>query len=576
MVEPNILSEEILAVSVEKKSDSIYRVDMGVNFAGWTSIKVRGTPGQKIDFLFSEREGEEMTFRNYSAFIIGPSGAGEFRNRFNYSSGRWITIKGLAQPPALADIRGWVVSTGYQPAATFECSDSLQNWIYNKVRWNFENLSLGGYVVDCPQRERLGYGGDAHATSETGMFNYKLGAFYTKWMEDWRDVQGNKEMDASNYGGNADEGILPHTAPTYQGGGGPAWGGITVTLPWQMYLHEGDKRILEKNFEMIRRWLAFLESHTGPGKLMVRFGGTWDFLGDWLWPGANAEGMNNDKPENICFNNAYRVYNLRTAAKIARALGRTAEANAWIQQADEASAAIHAKYYNENDYSYADSTMRNLAAVLLAEVPPANLRSRVMKRLEKEIVVHQRGHIDAGITAGALLFKLLRQEGRDDLLYSMTSQMDYPGWGYMKANGATSLWEMWEKDLPGHSLLHSSYLYPGAWYIEGVAGIRRDEDHPGFQRFIIRPPLVDATPLTWVKASYDAPAGKINVAWEKKGGNFKMNVIVPANTKATVYFPFKSKQAVQSSSALAKKIKYDKGYAVFEVPAGNYTFSENR
>ncbi len=42
------------------------------------------------------------------------------------------------------------------------------------------------------KRERLGYGGDAHATCETGMFNYKTAAFYTKWMEDWRDNQGSR------------------------------------------------------------------------------------------------------------------------------------------------------------------------------------------------------------------------------------------------------------------------------------------------------------------------------------------------------------------------------------------------
>lgn len=63
----------------------------------------------------------------------------------------------------------------------------------------------------------------------------------------------------------------------------------------------------------------------------------------------------------------------------------------------------------------------------------------------------------------------------------MTSKVTYPSWGYMKANQATSLWEMWEKDLPGHSLLHSSYLYPGAWMIDGLAGIKKNRN-PAMQR----------------------------------------------------------------------------------------------
>ena len=80
--------------------------------------------------------------------------------------------------------------TDYRRAADFECSNRLLNDIYQATRWTFENLSLGGYVVDCPHRERMGGGGDAHATRETALNRYHLGAFYTKWARDWRDVQG--------------------------------------------------------------------------------------------------------------------------------------------------------------------------------------------------------------------------------------------------------------------------------------------------------------------------------------------------------------------------------------------------
>src|SRR5690606_9719189 len=127
------------------------------------------------------------------------------------------------------------------------------------------------------------------------------------------------------------------------------------------------------------------------------------------------------------------------------------------------------------------------------------LREVVFARLEREILEVNKGHIDVGITGGAMLFKVLRDAGRDDLIYSMTSKKAYPSWGFMKDNDATTIWEMWEKDLPGHSLLHSSYLYPGAWYIDGVAGIKRDPDNPGFRRFIIRPPLLSESQISSAK-----------------------------------------------------------------------------
>lgn len=579
-VEPNILINEIHPIAIEPLSEGSWRVDMGVNFAGWTRIPVKGNPGDTIHFLYSEREQETNTFGLMNQYVIGPSGEGVFENRFNYSSGRWITIRGLKEAPRREEIKGWLVRTGYTDATRFECSDPLQNWIYNTVGWTFENLSLGGFIVDCPQRERFGYGGDAHATSETGLLNYKLGAFYTKWLEDWRDVQGTEPMVGNmndpewarkqvGSGRKLGGGILPQTAPTYHGGGGPAWGGIVVTLPWFLYEYHGDRQVLEENFGMILDWLAFLDTHV-ENDLLKRYGGQWDFLGDWLWPGATAQGMNNDSDENLFFNNCYWIYNLRTAAKIARVIGKIDEAEHWEAQSARSSAALHAKYYHSDDHSYSDRSMRSLAAALYGNIMPETLREKVMQRLETEILVNQQGHIDVGITGGAMLFKVLRDDRRDDLLYAMTSQTTYPGWGFMRENGATTIWEMWEKDLPGHSLLHSSYLYPGAWYIDGVAGIRKSE--PGFRSFELRLPNLTDTMMQWAKTEFDSPAGTIASYWKRNKDKTEIKVTVPPNCRATIYFPGIDRDAVHENSGVARQIGVRDGCILFEVPAGRYHF----
>ena len=581
VVQTNKLVHEINPVGIENRKDG-YRVDMGVNFAGWTRINVEGNPGDTIRFLFSEREQNEMTFNLHSAYVIGPSGKGAFQNKFNYSSARWIMIKGLKHPPKLDGIKGWVVRTGYPRVSSFQSNNDLQNWIYDRSCWNYENLTLGGYVVDCPQRERFGYGGDAHTTSEAGMYNYNVGAFYTKWMQDWQDVQGTEtmvgNMDDPNWahkqvgsGRFLGGGVLPHTAPTYHGGGGPAWGGIVVSLPFYVYQHYNDKRILEKNFGMMKEWLEFLASKT-KDNLLQRYGGQWDFLGDWLWPNATAEGMNNDKPENLCFNNSFYVYNLRTAAQIATIIGKPAEAKKWQQQASATADAINRKFYNETDQSYADGSQSNLAMALLANVPSKELYPTVLKRLEKKILIDDKGHIGVGITGGTVLFKLLRDLGRDDLMYAMASRTTYPSWGYMRANGATSLWEMWEKDLPGHSLLHSSYLYAAPWYIDGIGGIKKDTLRPGFQHFIVTVPNLPENELNKAKTSFDSPAGLIKTDWKRKNGKLSLSLTVPPNCSATVYFPSTNTVDVGERSGNALKTAEKEGAAIFEVQAGKYEF----
>lgn len=579
-VEGNMKFLEVRPVKIEERPDGTYRVDMGVNFAGWTEVKVAGQEGDKIEFLYSEREQEEMTFNLHSSFVIGPDGEGTFENRFNYSSGRWITIRGLKKKPEADDIRGWMVRTNYKKASEFECSDPLQNWMYDRITWTYENLSLGGFIVDCPQRERMGYGGDAHATSETGLMNYHLGAFYSKWMEDWRDVQGTEPMVGNmrdpawarqevTSGRLLGGGILPHTAPTYWGGGGPAWGGIVVSLPWFIYEHYGDTRILEENFELMRGWLSFLDSHV-ENDLLQRFGGQWDFLGDWLWPNATAEGMNNDSEETLCLNNSYRVFNLRTAAKTARVLGKEREAEEWEKQAEASSRAIDKTFYHAEDGSYSDGSMANQAAALLAEVVSDSEKSKVIKRLEDEILIHRKGHIHAGITGGALLFKWLRQEGRNDLIYSMTSRKDYPSWGYMMENDATTIWEMWEKDLPGHSLLHSSYLYPGAWYIDGVTGIKKVE--PGFRKFAVEPPTGEETGLKWARASFESPSGRIEAEWSREGGTLSLSVSVPPNTVGVLKLESAEAGVLKEKEGVVRKIGSENGKEVFELQPGQHHF----
>ena len=532
-VEPNRLVKEIKPVSIAEPQPGVWRIDMGVNFAGWLEANVVGSPGDKIEFKWSERVEKDITHELHSFYIVGPTGKGTFRNRFNYGVGRWIQIHGLRQKPQLQDFRGWLVRTDYEPVATFACSHDLLNRIYETTLWTYQTLSLGGYLVDCAQRERMGYGGDAHATTATGMDSFKVAAMYTKWAEDWRDVQGktaawgvDKKEGEAGAGKKVEPGNLPYTAPTYWGGGGPGWSGYCVTLPWEMYRRYGDTRILEEMLPTIDRWLAFLETKA-KDNLLRRYGGEWDFLGDWLWPGA--KGVNGDTRETLFFNNCYWVYNLQTASRIAEVLGRKELGSRWHARADNVRRAVHRDFFNPADNSYVNGSQAYLAIALLAEIPPRELRMPVLNRLEQEILINHRGHFWAGITGGSFVVKELIEAQRPDLMFTMATQEDYPGWGYMLGKGATTIWEDWEGNL---SLDHSSYLHIGAWYVEGLAGIRPGA--AGFKNFIVKPGVWPTCPLQWAKCRFDSPYGPIESNWRRDGERMLYDIAVPPNTTATI------------------------------------------
>lgn len=516
-----LLEPAFKAVSTEKLDDGVIKVDMGKNFSGWTTMNLKGTPGKKLTMTWSERPDMRTSFGMCSAYIFGPSGEGTFKHHFNYNAGRWIYITGLDYLPEAKDFTGNVVTTDYERVGEFTCDQELFNRIYDTSLWTFDSLALGGYVVDCPQRERLGYGGDGNATVNMAIGNYDMAAFYNKWADDWRDNQ-------------REDGRLLHTAPTYIGGGGPTWSGFIIAMPWEIYLQYGDTRILSDCYPHMKKWLGFLEANS-KDNLIVPWGEFWDKLGDWLPPGTTGGGS---PEENQCLNDCYWVYNLETSATIAEILGYEEDAKSYRLRADQVRQAANAKWFNKEKGTYISGRQAYQATALLGNVPAnAKDRAAVWDYLEKDI--QAKGHIDAGITGGAFLFRALMHAGRNDLIYPMVAAKDYPGWGDMLLNrGATTFIENWDES-DGHTRLHSSYLYVGNWFIEGLGGIKslKWPGGNGFQNFVIEPGYVPGQDLSRVQSSYNSLQGKIVSNWEVKKGKMTAQVTIPPNCTALMKFP---------------------------------------
>ncbi len=171
------------------------------------------------------------------------------------------------------------------------------------------------------------------------------------------------------------------------------------------------------------------------------------------------------------------------------------------------------------------------------------------------------------------LMNYLTKIGRNDLLWLVVNQKDYPGWGFMIEQGATTWWEQWN----GYwSQIHSCFTSLDGWFYQGLAGIRPDESGPGFKKIIINPAVVGD--LTWVKCHHDSIYGRIVSNWNIKGQKLMMEVTIPANTTATVHVPAKESAEVTESDTPASKVKgvkflrMENGTAVYAVGSGTYKF----
>jgi len=532
---PNRVHTTLSGQTVETLAPGDYLVDMGRHFTGLLKVRLRDTvPGQRIDFEYVDqrRPAGLVAYGQRDEYLARGAEQETAECRFNSHASRWVRVTGLRRPPKPDDFTGLAVSTDNPPAADFHCSNDLLNRLWQTVAWTYRCVSLGGYVVDCPHRERLGYGGDAQCSMETGLTMFDTAAHYTKWLGDWRDAQ------------NQETGDVPHVAPfPYAAGGGPPWGGICVTLPWQLYVYFGDTRALETMYPTICRWLDFLETNTRDGLLEHYGHPIWGFLGDWLQPGTGqGPGERIDENSTRFFNNCYYLYNLQVAARIARVLGRADDAAPYEHRAATLATRTHNAFFNRDKNTYACGDQPYLAFPLLIGLVPVELRGAVMANLEHDILVTQKGHLNAGMFGMYYMLKLLMREDRNDLAYTMVNQTTYPGWGWMLGQGATTIWEQWDGL---NSQIHDTFLTVGWWLLQALGGIQPDETAPGFRNVLIRPGIGPG--LEYARAEYRSIRGPIVSAWRVNGGRLELEVQIPANTTATVRIPTSRPESVTAS-----------------------------
>ena len=560
MVEPTRVIETIPAKSISAKGSS-YRVDMGKNFTGWVAIKLKGlSAGDLVTSSTADGDETVLDFGQKSEYLSNGVDGEIFSNRFNYIAGRYITFEGLRSKPNLEDVSGYALSTDVRRTGTFTSSDEQFNRIYETDLRTWRANLVEGFTMDCPHRERLGYGEVAFACAWGIAYpNYQAGALYTKHVRDWSDVQEKN-------------GWIHHTAPQInQHFGGPMWSSAGLNIANESYQNHGDKRVLELTYPSSRRWLEFLHSNVKDG-LLRNYDKHWGkFLGDWAAPEQRKE--RGDSPEAGFFNNCVYAMNLTDFIGIARILNLPEDVAIYSARLENLKPRVHAEYFDPQKNIYCNGTQVQLAFALLTGIPPVPLRPAVAASLRKEL--EAKTYLDMGSSGLPVFLKyLIEKSNQSDAIYQHLSRTTEPGYGYFIKRGETTWPEYWNVDVP--SRIHTCYTGIASWFTKSVAGIRPDPAHPGFQSFLIKP--VPGGGLTFAEASMESPYGTIISRWEKTGTAFKLTVTIPPNSIATVHFPTQDAGRLTEGgrhireAAGVTPLKVEGGYAVLRVESGFYEF----
>jgi len=533
-LEPIQIVETLPATLVGEPKPGVYVFDLGQNIAGWAQLRVQGACGTRVSLRFAETlhpdgtiNQENLRFaRAEDIYILKGQGEEIWEPRFTYHGFRYVQVEGYPGRPSDSNLVGRVVRSAAETSGVFECSSPLFNRIYQIVR-RTEASNLHSVPTDCPQRdERMGWLNDMAARSEEAIYNFDLARLLAKWTADIADEQ------------DPQTGAITDTAP-FRWGRRPA-DPVSICyllIPWLLYVHYGDTHTMAVRYEGMKRWVDYLTARAQEDIVL------YSYYGDWAPPvhlgvagSQGSSAVSKDTPGELISAACY-AYSARLLSQIAGALAWREDCARYAELAEHIRHQYHQRFWNAECGGYGSNNQACNAISLYMDLVPAQYVESVVAQLVANVVEQHNCHLTTGNICTKYLLEALTAAGHADVAYAIVSQTSYPSWGYMLANGATTLWERWEL-ATGNGM--NSHNHPmlgsvGAWFYRVVAGIQAGADGPGFACFDLHPHLDPS--LAFARATLATVRGEIESSWQVENDTFRLIARIPVGSEARIFLP---------------------------------------
>ncbi len=494
-------------------------IDFGQNLTGYVKFNICGKKGDKAKVYHAEvldKDGnfytENLRAARQEIHFICDGNPHTYKPLLSFQGFRYIRLEDWPDEVKLSDFEAVVVHSDMKRTGYFECSDKNLNQLFKNIVWGQRGNFLD-VPTDCPQRdERLGWTGDAQVFCRTASYNYDTEKFFTKWLADLAADQG-------------EDGCVKHVIPDVLNGNGgsAAWGDAVTVCPWQMYLTYGNKEILERQFESMKKWISFLQENSTS---YIRNKG--DHFGDWLNLDEEVGGKATDK---VYIATAFSAYSTYLVVKVGKVLG--VDVKEYETLYDNIVAAFRKKYIENGKVTENTQT----ACVLALHFNLCEDKAAVAAQLNG--LIKKYGHLTTGFVGASYLPHALSDNGYAETAYDLLLRKEYPSWLYPISMGATTTWERWNGIRPDgtfndrgmNSFNHYAYGAIADWLYGVMAGINTDENAPAFKHTIFKP-LTDPR-IDYVKASIDTRHGLVKSEWRREGEKTVYTFTVPQGCTAT-------------------------------------------
>jgi alpha-L-rhamnosidase len=576
---PIRVMDRLTARAISQPNPVTYVFDFGQNLAGWCRLHVTGNRGTRVELRFAElltASGEvefcynvDMGEPKRDVFILRGDASGEtFEPRFTYRGFRYVQVAGLPEVPQLDSLEAVVIRSDLDITGRLRIGDPLIEALWD-ITLRTQCCNFAGIPTDCPSREQRGWMNDVGHFWDAASFNMDIGAFSSRQMENAVD-------------GQLPDGAFPMFAPWPPKlasiiSGPPGWGDGGIILPWVVWQRYGDTSIIERNWDAMNCYVRFILNNNPNYLWRNKRGG--DF-GDWLATDQvtfDPESARTTPKELI--GTAYWARSADLLSQMALAIGRSDDSARLRTMFDRVCQAFVEAYVTPEGV-VGDGSQTCYVLALQFGLLPASIRKAAAERLAADI--RARGvALTTGFLGTPFILDVLANAGFTDLAYGLLLRTDYPSWGYMLRQGATTLWESWSGEIEWENkkckISHNHFALGGicGFLFRRIAGI--DAGAAGFETIIVRP-VLDAR-VRRAGADYESIMGKISTDWiQGLDGGFELVVVVPANTSARIYLPAgpesrieESRQEISRRTEITVVSRLDQE-AVIEVGSGRYRF----
>ena len=445
-----------------------------------------------------------------------------------------------------------------EQASHFSSSDTALNQVWDLCKYSIKATSFAGIYVDG-DRERIPYEADALINQ---LCHYSVDREYAIARRSHEYLIENATWPAE-------------------------WIMQTTLMAWNDYLYTGNPASLQRFYNDLKaKTLSALTETNGlistrTGKQTPELLKSIHFRGKALrdivdWPQSGILGVGKESPgeaDAFVFTdyntvvNAYHYEALRMMSMIAGVLGKTADRDLHLKQAEYVKQQFNKffldrkkGYYNDGigtDHSALHSNMFPLA---FGMVPAKNNRAT-------SDFVRTRG-MACSVYGSQFLMDAVYNGNDADYGLQLLSSAAERSWYNMIRAGSTISLEAWDnKYKPNQDWNHAWGAVPANVIPRKLMGVEPLE--PGFGSIRIKP-----QPSTLAHAELIVPTirGSVKVSFNNTKTKFEMEIEIPANMVAEVWLPLLDKKQQLTMNGVAQKGTIDGAFVKLQAGSGKYCF----